>query len=148
MYLWEIKSFGEFQLKEFHDLIALRISVFVIEQNCPYQELDGNDQNSTHIVCKKDDKIIATARIVAPGISYDEPSIGRVVIAEEERGLGLGHQLMIKTLKAAEEIYGKVPVRMSAQEHLIGYYNTHGFKVVSEVYLEDDIPHVQMLYTP
>jgi len=148
MYLWEIKSFEEFQLKEFHDLIALRISVFIIEQNCPYQELDGKDQNSTHVICKKDDRIIATARIVAPGLSYHEPAIGRVLIAEEQRGLGLGHQLMIETLKAAEQKYGKIPVRMSAQEHLIGYYNAHGFKVASEVYLEDDIPHVQMLYTP
>ena len=148
MHLWEIKAFGDLNLKEFHDLIALRISVFVIEQNCPYQEVDGKDQHSIHVIGKKDGEIVATARIVAPGLSYSEPSIGRVLTISTARGTGLGHELMEETMKAAKNHFGNVPIRMSAQEHLINFYQVHGFEPVSDVYLEDNIPHIEMLYNP
>ncbi|MBL4703516.1 MAG: GNAT family N-acetyltransferase, partial [Flavobacteriales bacterium] len=82
MYNWEVKRFSEFSLVEFHDLIALRIDVFIIEQDCPYQELDGKDQLSLHLITSKDGQIVATTRIVPPGLSYKEPAIGRVVISK------------------------------------------------------------------
>lgn len=145
---WCVKRFEEFQLEEFYKLIALRIEVFVIEQDCPYQELDGKDQKSHHVICKENDFIIATARIVPPGISYQEPSIGRVVIQKSARGSGLGHDLMTQAMIASKNLYGNVALRLSAQEYLINYYKKYGFEVVSEVYLEDNIPHVEMLFTP
>lgn len=145
---WSTKTFNDFTVNEFHDLIALRIEVFIIEQDCPYQELDGKDKKSLHVIANCEGDIVATARIVPPGISYEEPSIGRVVIAEKYRGTGLGHELMKQTMTATHSTYGNSAIRISAQEHLIRYYNAHGFKRVSEVYLEDDIPHVEMLYTP
>jgi len=148
MYTWEVKSFNDFSLEEFYQLIALRIEVFVIEQDCPYQELDGKDQDSTHVVCKHDGKVVATTRIVKPGFAYPEPAIGRVVISAEHRGKGLGHQLMKETMDAIRNEYGDIAVKMSAQQHLVPYYGRHGFKQTSEMYLEDDIPHVEMLYTP
>lgn len=145
---WQIKKFDEFTLDELHDLIALRIEVFVVEQDCVYQELDGKDKLCTHILVKKDDKIIATTRIVPPGLSYDDVSFGRVVIDKAERGNGIGHDLVVHTIKAIQDEFGTVPVRISAQEYLINYYGKHGFTQVSEMYLEDGIPHIEMLYTP
>ena len=148
MIKWHFKAFEELQLEEFYKMIALRVEVFIIEQECPYQELDGKDQKSQHVICEQDGKILATARIVDPGISYREPSIGRVVIAEAARGSGLGHELMRQAMAASEKIHGSVSIRLSAQEYLINYYKKHRFEVVSEVYLEDNIPHVEMLFTP
>ncbi len=145
---WFCKTYNELSLDEFHDLIALRIEVFVVEQDCPYQELDGKDKISIHVFATDNNQMVATTRIVPPGISYEEPSIGRVVVAKSHRGTGLGHKLMRKTMEVLMARFGHVPVRISAQEHLIDYYNHHEFRTVSEMYLEDNIPHVQMLYTP
>ncbi|MDA8714829.1 GNAT family N-acetyltransferase [Flavobacteriales bacterium] len=145
---WHLKGFEELQIEEFYKMIALRIEVFIIEQNCPYQELDGKDQKSQHLICEEGGEIIATARIVGPGVSYQEPSIGRVVITEEARGSGLGHELMRQAMAASEKMYGNRTIRLSAQEYLINFYKKHRFEVVSDVYLEDNIPHVEMLFTP
>ena len=129
-----------------YSLLAARIEVFVIEQNCPYQEADGKDQNSTHVfVVNTNKEIMAYARIVHPGISYKEVSIGRVMTAQNHRDKGLGKELMNASLKAIEEQFGKVDVRISAQEYLLKFYQSLGFDQVSEVYLEDDIPHIEML---
>lgn len=142
----EIKKWEELSPLLLHALIALRINIFVVEQNCPYPELDGKDLDADHVLMQTDDNIlIGTARILAPGVSYDEVSIGRVAILEEERSKSLGHELMHATLAYIAQKYGKVPVKISAQEHLQGFYQKHGFIKVSDVYLEDDIPHVAML---
>jgi ElaA protein len=142
----EIKHYQLLTIDEFHDTIQLRIAVFVVEQNCPYQELDGKDKVSDHVLIKdKFGKIIASARIIPPGISYDNPSIGRVVSDPEYRNLKLGHQLMNACNDFVLAKYGKVAVILSAQEHLEKFYNTHGFEATSIRYLEDGIPHVKMI---
>lgn len=146
---WQIKYYSDLNLNEFHDIIALRIAVFVVEQNCPYQELDGKDKKSYHLIARngKGD-LIATARILPPGLAYDESAIGRVVVAEEYRGEGLGHQLMDECIKYALAEFGNSPIMISAQKHLEKYYGKHGFVSTGKEYLEDGIPHVQMKLTP
>ncbi|MDD2983308.1 MAG: GNAT family N-acetyltransferase [Crocinitomicaceae bacterium] len=146
---WQIKHFSELTTIEFHDLIALRMKVFVVEQNCPYLDLDGKDKKSYHLICRDGlGNVVATARMLPPGISYPEVSIGRVVIDDKIRGLGKGHELMEKCMLFAIDEFGAVPIRISAQKHLEDYYHSHGFDVSGETYLEDNIPHVEMLYVP
>ena len=143
----QVKSFQELSLEEFHDIIALRIQIFIIEQNCPYQEVDGKDKLAHHLFFKNEmDEIIAVTRILPQGISYEEVAIGRVVVHEEYRGTGLGNQLMADSMNFVRDKYGDVPVRLSAQKHLENYYGNHGFKSTGKEYLEDGIPHVEMLY--
>lgn len=143
----QVKSFQELSLEEFHDIIALRIQIFIIEQNCPYQEVDGKDKLAHHLFFKNEmDEIIAVTRILPQGISYTEVAIGRVVVHEDYRGTGLGNQLMADSMNFVRDKYGEVPVRLSAQKHLENYYGNHGFKSTGKEYLEDGIPHVEMLY--
>jgi ElaA protein len=146
---FETSAFHSLSLNDFYDIISLRIQVFVIEQNCPYQDLDGKDKKSFHVI-GKDTKgeIKATARILPAGISYPEVAIGRVVVAEEHRGTGAGHQLMNSCMEFIENQFGKVSVRISAQKHLEKFYNQHHFVSTGKEYLEDGIPHVEMLYLP
>lgn len=142
----EIKHYNEITLNEFHDLIALRIEVFVIEQDCPYQELDGKDKMAYHLILRNvEGVIIGTTRILPKGISYSEIAIGRVVVAENFRYLKLGHLLMEKSIAFIEEKFGKQDIRLSAQTHLVNYYATHGFTSTGKEYLEDGIPHTEML---
>ena len=143
----QVKSFQELSLEEFHDIIALRIQIFIIEQNCPYQEVDGKDKLAHHLFFKNEiDEIIAVTRILPQGISYTEVAIGRVVVHEDYRGTGLGNQLMADSMNFVRDKYGEVPVRLSAQKHLENYYGNHGFKSTGKEYLEDGIPHLEMLY--
>ena len=143
----QVKSFQELSLEEFHDIIALRIQIFIIEQNCPYQEVDGKDKLAHHLFFKNEmDEIIAVTRILPQGIFYTEVAIGRVVVHEDYRGTGLGNQLMADSMNFVKDKYGEVPVRLSAQKHLENYYGNHGFKSTGKEYLEDGIPHVEMLY--
>ncbi len=143
---WQIKDFSEISIIEFHDLMALRIKIFVVEQNCPYQEIDGKDIKSHHLIGRDDEgNIVATARILPAGISYKEVSIGRVAIDESARDNGNGHVLMEKCMEYIVEKFGPTNVRLSAQSHLEKYYQKHGFESTGKRYLEDDIPHVEML---
>jgi ElaA protein len=143
---WKVKRFDELSIDEFHDMIQLRIQVFVVEQDCPYQDLDGLDKK-THHVLGTDAKgnILATARILPPGLSYPQIAIGRVVVDESIRKSGQGHELMKQTLGFIEQLYGKNDLILSAQKHLEKYYEAHGFLSTGKEYLEDGIPHVQMI---
>ena len=115
---WQVKHYPELTTNEFHDLIALRLKAFVVEQNCSYLDLDGKDKKCYHLICRDGfGKVVATARILPPGISYSEVSIGRVVLDQEIRGKGIGHQLMEQSMKFINEECGSVPVRISAQKH-------------------------------
>ncbi len=146
---WQVKHYPELTTNEFHDIIALRLKAFVVEQNCSYLDLDGKDKKCYHLICRDGfGKVVATARILPPGISYSEVSIGRVVLDQEIRGKGIGHKLMEQSMKFINEEFGAVPVRISAQKHLENYYNTHNFFSTGKEYLEDEIPHVEMLNTP
>lgn len=141
----EIKAYEQLSLDEFHDLIQLRIKVFVLEQDCPYQELDGNDRSAEHLIAIERGKMMATLRILPPGIAYPEWSIGRVVVDKEARGTGLGHRIMTEALAHIERKDVKpAQIKLSAQEHLRNYYEQHGFKQCGEGYLEDGIPHIPM----
>ncbi len=144
---WQIKHFSEISIAEFHDLMALRIKIFVVEQNCPYQEIDGKDKKAYHLIGRDGiGNVVATARILPKGISYKEVSIGRVAIDESARKKGNGHVLMEKCMKYINDEFGATNIRISAQSHLEKYYQKHGFASTGKNYLEDDIPHVEMLF--
>ncbi len=142
----EVKHYNTLTLNEFHDLIALRIKVFVIEQNCPYQDLDGKDKDAFHMIMRNDiQDIIGTARILKKGVSYPEIAIGRVVVDEKYRYLKLGHLLMQEALSFIGNQFGHENVKLSAQTHLCAFYASHGFASTGKEYLEDGIPHTEML---
>ena len=144
---WDCKHFDKLSVAELHAILALRCNVFIIEQNCPYLDPDHKDAHSYHVMGWAGNDLVAVARIVEPGISYAEVSIGRVATSSAVRGTGAGKMLMTKTMEYIENIFGKVPVRISAQSYLQKYYESYGF-VRSEKaeYLEDDIPHLDMIY--
>lgn len=143
---WRIKHYNELSVNEFHDLIQLRIDVFVVEQDCPYSDLDGKDKKSYHVICRDGKgEIAATARILPAGVSYpNDVAIGRVVVAPNHRKISLGHKLMQESLHFIKEEFGDVSMRISAQKHLENYYQQHGFTSSGKEYLEDGIPHVEM----
>lgn len=142
---YQIKHYRDLTLNELHDIIALRINVFVVEQDCPYQDLDGKDKKCYHLICRNGKgSIVATARILPPGLSYDECAIGRVVIDERVRGNGIGHVLMKECTNFSDLEFGKAPIIVSAQKHLENYYEAHNFIPTGKEYLEDGIPHIEM----
>ena len=144
---WNFKHFSELSTLEWYALAKIRMEVFIIEQNCHYLDLDNRDLDAYHIFATENNEVIAYARLLAKGISYPEVSIGRVLVDEKARGRKLGHELMEKTMTFSASVYGLNNIKISAQEHLTHFYETHGFKVVTEMYLEDDIPHVGMLHS-
>jgi len=146
---WQFKHYNDLLLNEFHDILALRIQVFVVEQNCPYQELDGKDKKSYHLICRngKGD-VVGTMRILPPGVGFEEVGLGRIVLAESERGVQQGHEMMKEAMTFSKEEFGDVAIKLSGQKHLEGFYNKHGFQSTGKEYLEDGIPHVEMKYNP
>ena len=144
---WYLKSFNELSNRELYDILKLRVDVFVVEQDCIYHELDGKDldQHAFHLYALKDERVACYLRILPPGSSYpDMPSLGRVVIHSDFRGTGIGHELMTRATKVLDENWPNQTCHISAQSHLQGYYNKHGFSAVGEGYLEDNIPHIGM----
>ena len=142
---WRVKQFEELSLNELYDIMNLRQEVFVVEQECPYIDADFKDQQSIHVNGYYNNKLVAHTRIVAPGISYKEQSIGRVVSSPQYRKKGLGIELMKKSIEVLEEFYKSTTCRISAQKYLIKFYEQFGFEVCSEEYLEDDLPHFEMI---
>ncbi|TDO93933.1 ElaA protein [Halanaerobium saccharolyticum] len=140
-----IRSFSELNKQELYKIIEARINVFVVEQNCPYQECDNKDQDSFHLFYLDQNKIAAYLRIIPPGISYQEASIGRVLVKKEYRREGLGFKMMEAAVDFIKNNFDSEAVRISAQEYILNFYQKLGFKVVSDRYLEDDIPHYQMI---
>ena len=142
-----VAHYSKLSIDHFHDIIALRINIFVIEQDCPYQDLDGKDKLAYHLFYTNNkDDVIAATRILPQSISYAEVSIGRVVVDKDCRGLGMGDLIMEESMNFVQAKFGKVNVRLSAQKHLENYYGKHGFASTGKEYLEDGIPHVEMLY--
>ncbi len=136
-------------LDDLHDALALRARIFVVEQHCPYLDVDGLDRHAWHLLGRDAGGALAAyVRVVDPGRKFDEPSIGRVVVAECQRGLGTGHALMREALRRTDQAFPGAANRIGAQAHLQGFYGAHGYHVVGEPYLEDDIPHVDMLRQP
>ena len=140
-----IKSFNELSLEELYYLLQLRSEVFVVEQDCVYQDVDGKDQKALHIIGKRDNVIIAYTRIFKQGDYFKEASIGRVVVSEKARHLKYGHQLMVASIKVIENSFHTKEIKLSAQKYLEKFYNNLGFKTIGEPYLEDGIPHIAMV---
>jgi ElaA protein len=147
MLVWRCKPFEALTLDELYDSLALRQRVFVLEQG-PYLDCDGADRQSHHLMGFDDQGAMhAYLRIVEPGVKFSEVSIGRVVTSPERRSTGQGHALVAKGLLQAAALYPRQAVRISAQAHLDKFYRQHGFEACGEVYLEDNIPHLQMLWS-
>lgn len=143
---FRIRSFEELSNEEMYAMLRLRINVFVVEQNCPYPDLDNKDQRSFHLLAYAGDKLAAYARCLPKGISYpDASAIGRVVIDPEFRSNKWGYQLMKKAISLCYEKFGKGKITISAQHHLQRFYEKCGFTAVGDVYPEDDIPHIKMI---
>ncbi|MFW5787789.1 MAG: GNAT family N-acetyltransferase [Bacillota bacterium] len=143
---WFLKYFDELTVNQIYEILKERVDVFVVEQDCPYHEIDGKDKKSYHLWAGSKDQINAYIRILPPGISYKEASIGRVLVKEEYRRKGLGKELMTRGIEYIEKQMNEDKIRISAQQYLYDFYTDLGFKQVSEMYLEDGIPHIEMLY--
>lgn len=143
---WHCLHHTELDTATLYELLALRTQVFVVEQRCPYLETDGQDLlgDTCHLLVRQGDVLVGYLRLLDPQRMGGEVVIGRVVIAEAARGSGLGHRLMERALVECHQRWPGVPVYLSAQAHLQGYYGRYGFQAVTEVYLEDDIPHIGM----
>lgn len=145
--IWKIKTFDEFTVPELYNVLKARIDVFVVEQNCPYPDLDNYDQKAVHIWAEENGEVLAYCRIFDKGIKYPEASIGRVLTTEKARGKRLGKQLIQYALDAIEARFHTSEVRISAQDYLLKFYGEFGFKDTGKKYLEDDIPHTEMFYS-
>jgi len=141
----EVKSFEALTKHDLYSLLQLRSEVFVVEQDCVYQDIDGKDQKALHVLGTKNDKIIAYTRIFKPGDYFEESSIGRVVVAKNERQHKYGYDIMNASAEAIQTHFGETVIKISAQLYLKTFYNTLGFSEMGEPYLEDDIPHIAML---
>ena len=145
---FEFKSFSELTNDELYDILQLRSEIFVVEQNCVYNDLDGLDKQAVHQFLKKDGEIVAYSRLLKPGTRFPEYSIGRVVVKASERGTGLGIQMMEEAKNFILNEWKATSIKISAQRYLQQFYENLGFKVVTDVYLEDGIPHFGMLLKP
>ncbi|PJB12154.1 MAG: GNAT family N-acetyltransferase [Flavobacteriales bacterium CG_4_9_14_3_um_filter_40_17] len=142
---WHLKKFEELSIWELYPILRLRSQVFVVEQDCVYQDLDNKDYKALHLFGKEEDKILAYTRLFKPGYYFDKASIGRVVVDENYRKLKLGHELIRKSIQAIENHFDTVEIKISAQRYLKKFYETHGFMQIGEGYLEDGIPHIAMV---
>ncbi len=147
MLTWQWSHFESLSVGDLYALLAARNAVFAVEQNCPYQDLDDFDQQAWHLLgwrgAQRD--LAAYCRVIAPGIKYAEPSIGRVLTTLHYRGAGLGRLLMAEALARTAALYPGQAIRIGAQHRLEKFYEDFGFRVASKVYMEDDIAHVEML---
>ena len=138
--IWEVKEWAELSTREVENIFSLRSEVFVVEQDCVYQDIDGKDQKAKHVLGKKENDIVAYARIFKPGDYFKEASFGRAVVKKTERGKGVGDELVKNCLENITE----EEIKISAQSYLKGFYGKHGFKSEGNEYLEDGIPHTAM----
>ncbi|MBI3133075.1 MAG: GNAT family N-acetyltransferase [Bacteroidetes bacterium] len=143
----QILPFANLSTADFHDMIAIRIGVFVVEQDCAYMELDGKDKDAFHLIVKDDDgTLIATLRILKPGVAYPEVSIGRVASHASHRHKKLGHQMMTAAMEFIRTTMNNPDIRISAQTHLCRFYAAYGFEKTGKEYLDDNILHSEMLF--
>jgi ElaA protein len=142
--IWKIKRFNELSLQELYSLLKLRSHVFVVEQNCVYQDVDGKDEKALHLLGVYKEEIVAYARLFKAGDYFENASIGRVVIHPEARDKKWGHEMMQQALAGIESHFNANQITISAQLYLKKFYETHDFVQTSEIYLEDDIPHIEM----
>lgn len=142
---WSLKKFEELTPHELYAIIQLRNEVFVVEQNCVYQDADNKDRYSFHLMGWKGDKLVAYTRLIPAGTAYKEPSIGRVVTSPSSRRTGAGRELMERSIDAIYKLFGKQPIRIGAQLYLKKFYSSLGFEPAGGIYLEDGIEHIEMV---
>lgn len=139
-----LSGLDELSPRDLYAMLKLRVDVFVVEQKCCYPELDGKDQDALHLRLLSGTELVASARIRKPAKNDPAARIGRVVVAPEHRGNRLGEKIMVEALSQCERLYPESPIKLSAQSHLSRFYASFGFVAISDEYLEDDIPHVDM----
>lgn len=142
---WHTKIFNELTVEELYDILKLRTDIFVVEQNCAYPELDDKDKKCLHIYATVKGKVVASSRIVPPGLSYPQISIGRVAVHPDYRKGGTGRALMQHSIEKIAEEFGEQDIQIGAQCYLRGFYESLGFESASDDYVEDGIPHVDMI---
>ncbi|WP_375240056.1 GNAT family N-acetyltransferase [Aurantibacter sp.] len=141
----QVKTFKELTKDQLYNLLQLRSEVFVVEQDCVYQDIDYKDQKALHILGIKDHKIVAYTRIFKPADYFELSSIGRVIVKEDQRKFKYGYQIMEASIKAIKDHFNETEIKISAQCYLNKFYNNLGFKNIGETYLEDGIPHIAMI---
>ncbi|WP_199137233.1 GNAT family N-acetyltransferase [Pedobacter sp. ASV12] len=142
---WTYKNFDDLSTAELYAILQLRSEVFVVEQNCVYLDLDNKDKKSIHLMAWQDDDLVAYTRLVPPGVSFAEASIGRVVTSPRHRGTGVGIKLMQKSIAHCLATYQTQSIKIGAQLYLQKFYTNLGFVQSSEPYDEDGIPHIEMI---
>ena len=143
---FEIKKFKELKSEEIYEILKIRNEVFIVEQHCAYLDCDGKDIEAYHIFLEDNKEIVACLRILKKGVSYDEVSIGRVLVHKNYRRKGIAEEMMKKAINFIEDSLNEREIRIEAQAYLVNFYKNFGFEEVSDMYLEDDIPHIEMLY--
>lgn len=141
----QTKTFNQLTITELYNMLQLRSEVFVVEQDCVYQDIDYKDQKALHILGFKNNKIVAYTRIFKPGDYFENASIGRVVVAKNERKHNYGYDIMNASITAVNNYFNETIIKISAQCYLVKFYNNLGFKQIGEQYLEDNIPHISMI---
>lgn len=141
---FKIKRFNKLSTQELYEILQVRSEVFVVEQNCVYQDVDGKDQKAIHVLGYYQDDLAAYCRLFTAGDYFEEASIGRVIVSPKHRDKKLGHELMKTAIVAVEKEFNQTNITISAQLYLQKFYESHGFIKTSEMYLEDDIPHIEM----
>jgi ElaA protein len=144
MIQFKIKPFKELSTTELYEILQLRSEVFVVEQNCVYQDIDGKDQKAIHVLGYYEGVLATYSRLFKPKDYFTDSSIGRVIVKESHRDKKLGHDLMRASIAAIKELFHETNITISAQLYLLKFYESHGFVAVGESYLEDDIPHIEM----
>lgn len=144
---WKTYRFDDFTARELYSVLKLRVDVFVVEQNCPYPELDNLDQQSIHLLYIENGEVLAYARLVPAGAKYELPSIGRVIVREDARGRGLAKQLLERSIDYIVGEWQPEAIQLQGQVYLQEFYQSFGFQAISDSYDEDGIPHVDMKLT-
>lgn len=139
------KPFEALSPYELYDAIKLRNEVFVVEQNCIFQDADGKDLDAFHLFIYQEEKLLAYSRLIAAGLGYKEMSIGRIVSSPAARGMGIGRVLVAESIKACKQLFGEGSIRIGAQYYLLNFYRSFGFKEEGDIYLEDGIEHIEMV---
>jgi ElaA protein len=142
---WISKKFEDLTVLQLYAILRLRSEVFVVEQNCVFQDMDNKDQSSYHFMGWENDVLIAYTRVIPPGVAHEFCSIGRVVTSPAARGTGIGKLLMEKSIREVQELFGNVSIKIGAQLYLKDFYKSFGFKQSSDVYDEDGIDHIEMI---
>lgn len=141
----ETFKFNAIPISDFHDIISLRMEVFGIEQQALYNDLDGYDKDSFHLIVRDKNEIIGTARILPPGLKYSEVSFGRLVVKKEHRNKGIAKKIMKEILFFCHEYYPNINIKISAMKYLEQFYTNYGFKQISKTYLDCGIEHIDMI---